>query len=61
MKNKAQNIELEGVSWNDYPDFCDAYISYAEHENGEPFTDVELDTLNEDGLFVHQQAMDELF
>ncbi len=32
--NKPLNYELDGIDTKDYPDFVDAYISYAEHENG---------------------------
>lgn len=31
---KITNYELEDVYTWDYPDFCDAFISYAEDENG---------------------------
>ena len=36
---KITDYEIEDVySW-DYPDFCDAYISYAEDENGKEMTE----------------------
>jgi hypothetical protein len=54
---KAYNVEVEDVDPKDYPDFCDAYISYAEHEDGTPFTDEELIKLNEDGDLVWEAAM----
>ena len=44
---QVTNIELDGVAIGDYPDFCDAYIMYAEHSNGVPLTDEQLDILNE--------------
>jgi hypothetical protein len=31
--NKVHDIEIDGVDTNDYPDFCDAYISSATIEN----------------------------
>jgi len=34
-------IQMDGVHKWDYPDLCDAFISYAER-NGVPLTDVEL-------------------
>ena len=52
--NRA-SLEVENVDPRDYPDFCDAYFSYAEYADGTPLTDDELvelgdvaaDTLNE--------------
>jgi hypothetical protein len=41
-------IEIDGIDMSDYPDFCDAYISYAEYIDGEPLTDIELAKLTED-------------
>ena len=39
MKNTWKDIdkgtiELDGIDTRDYPDFCDAFISYAEYEDG---------------------------
>lgn len=40
--------ELDGVDFNDYPDFCDAYVSSARWEDtGELLTDNEIDALND--------------
>ena len=39
----VKNFEVEDVHAWDYPDFCDAYISYAEWEDGTPLTDEELE------------------
>jgi len=44
---KPHNVELEGIETSDYPDFCNAFVKYAEHINGEVFTDQELDYFNE--------------
>ena len=39
---KLTDYEIEDVySW-DYPDFCDAYISYAEDENGNEMTEQQI-------------------
>ena len=57
---KAANIELEGIDGGDYPDFCDAFIAYAEHEDGTPFTEAELEVLNMDADFVHGQVFEQL-
>jgi hypothetical protein len=45
--NEVTNIELGGVDMNDYPDFCDAYVEYAEKLDGTPLTDVELEAFSE--------------
>lgn len=38
-----KSIEIEGVNTCDYPDFVDAYISYACWLDGTELTDDELD------------------
>ena len=57
---KIDNVEIEGIDWTDYPKFCDAYICSADYD-GEPMTDDQLDELNEDAEFVHQQVEKHLF
>lgn len=44
--NKIDSIEVEGIDTRDYPDFCDAFISYAEID-GRELTDEELDYIND--------------
>jgi hypothetical protein len=41
-------IEIDGIDMRDYPDFCDAYISYAEYTDGTPLTDEELARMTEE-------------
>ena len=41
-------IELDGVDPKDYPDFSDAYISYAEYVDGTPLTDQEIEQLEKE-------------
>jgi len=41
------NLEIDGVDSSDYPDFCDAYISYACYVDGTPLSDDEMNQLNE--------------
>ena len=36
-------VELDGIDRRDYPDFCDAYISYAEFSDGTPLDDDQLE------------------
>lgn len=43
---KIENVTFEGVDYNDYPDFVDAFVSYAEYD-GEIMTDDQLDELND--------------
>jgi len=43
--NKLENIEVDGIDTRDYPDFVDAFISYAEMD-GVELTDEQLDELN---------------
>lgn len=46
MKNvNMGSVEMECVDLQDYPDFCDAYISFAEYEDGEILSDAELEDL----------------
>jgi hypothetical protein len=50
------NIEVEDIDMKDYPDFCDAYIAYAEDSDGIPLTEQELDVVNEDSSYVYEQV-----
>lgn len=54
------NIKFEDIDHSDYPDFCDAFISYAE-KDGIPMTEEEIDKLNEDREFVNEKLMEYLF
>ena len=56
-----KSIELDGIDTNDYPDFCDAFISYAEYENGELLDDDALDVLNDDSSLVYDLVIERLF
>lgn len=67
IKGKAVNkmtVEIDGVDYRDYPDFCDAHFSYAEFEDGTVLTDNELTELNDcygevvsDMAFGHVNSM----
>ena len=39
---KITDYQIEGIDPKDYPDFCDAYLSYAEDENGNELNEEEL-------------------
>jgi len=58
--NKIDNVELDGINPKDYPDFCDAFVVYADYD-GVPMTDEQLDKINEDGDFIHDKVIAELF
>lgn len=58
--SQIDNIELDGIDHRDYPDFCNAYISYAEYK-GKPMTDKQLDRLNDDRDFVYEQVINKIF
>ena len=49
---KVVNVEVDGVDPRDYPEFCDAYFSYAEYEDGTELTAGELDKLTEENYDV---------
>jgi hypothetical protein len=53
--NELKNIGLDGVNPKDYPDFVDAFVDYAEHANGTPLTETELDYLNDNYPEVAQE------
>ena len=62
--SKVHDIEFGGVDTNDYPDFCDAYISSATIENEDgtfrDATDEEIEMLNDDTTFVYDTLLDQL-
>tara|TARA_R110000868_G_scaffold119343_1_gene316147 strand:- start:118 stop:1140 length:1023 start_codon:yes stop_codon:yes gene_type:complete len=61
-KVDTNSIEIDGVDPSDRPDFADAYISYAEYEDGTPLTDGELEELtSEMPDLVNQLANDSLY
>lgn len=45
--------EIENIDWCDYPDFCDAYVAYAEIDD-KPATEEQLDLINEDTDLVYE-------
>jgi hypothetical protein len=56
------SIEIDGIDTQDYPDFCDAYISYAQFDDSVELNDKELEILQEK-LYedMNQMVMDILF
>jgi len=57
---KIENVEVDGIDTNDYPDFCDAFIASADYD-GKPMTYEQLDELNEDADFVHECVLNQLY
>tara|TARA_B100000767_G_scaffold148089_1_gene139499 strand:+ start:570 stop:761 length:192 start_codon:yes stop_codon:yes gene_type:complete len=58
--NYVDCIELDGIDTADYPDFCDAFISYAEYK-GKEMTDEQLEQLNDADGFIYDCVMNHLF
>jgi len=60
--SKVHCIQFEGIDYKDCPDFCDVFISYAEHD-GIPMTENELDWLNdyENNDWKYEQLMNHLY
>ena len=55
------SFEVDGIDYNDHPDYVDAYISAAKFEDGEKLSDVELDQLNDKHTdVVYDAVMDYL-
>ena len=54
------NIEVDGIDFKDYPDFCDAFIASADY-NGKPMTDEQLDELNGDSEFLYECVQNHIF
>lgn len=58
--SKIDNIEVDGIDYADYPDFCDAYIASADYD-GREMTDEELNLLNDDSDFVYSAVENYLY
>lgn len=61
-EREAIDVELSDVDPSDYPDFCDAYISYAVwSDTGEKLTENELEELNNENSDVINQLAFEYY
>ena len=58
--SKLDNVVISGVDFEDFPDFCDAYVESADYD-GVPMTELELDELSQDGEFIHETLIKQLF
>ena len=54
------NVSVDGIDHNDYPDFSDAFIESADYD-GKPMTEEMLDVLNEDSDYVHDMVWYHMF
>lgn len=41
------SIEIDGIDMRDYPDFCDAFVSFARWDDGQEMTDEEIEEFSE--------------
>ena len=57
---KITNVIVEGVDFTDLPDLVDSFIVSADLD-GVEMTDKQLDLLNENYDFVHEQALNSLY
>lgn len=56
------SIEIDGIEPRDYPDFCDAFIFYAEFANGVELTSYELEQLEKQNpMLVNELAHESCF
>ena len=58
------DVDVDGIDYADYPDFCDAYIESAiVLDNGvwRDATEDELDILSDDREFVYEQVQNYLY
>ena len=54
-----KNVEFDQIDHSDYPDFSDAYICYAEHEDGTPLTEDELEAISSE--LTHELLWNHLY
>jgi hypothetical protein len=47
-----RSIEIDGIDMEDFPDFSDAYITYAEYEDGTPLSEDELMALEDENYGI---------
>jgi len=57
-KVDSTSVEVEDIDTTDAPDFSDAYISYAEFEDGTPLTEEELEQL---GYYTYEFVEDIIY
>jgi hypothetical protein len=60
LKQNVYDLEFDGIDHNDYPDFCDAYITTAKIDDRELDQD-EVDIINNDRDFVYEKLILHLY
>jgi hypothetical protein len=58
--SKISNIQFENIDYSDAPDFCDCYIISADYGFREA-TEAELEEINENRDFVHEELLNYLY
>jgi hypothetical protein len=58
--SQIADVVVASIDLSDYPDFCDAYVESATYQ-GRDMTEEELEVLNEDGEFVYNHAVEQVF
>jgi hypothetical protein len=58
-KSKIDNVELDGINHKDAPDYVDAFIYSADYD-GVKMTEAQLDEINDDSEYVHEQVIKQL-
>ena len=57
----VDNVEIDGIDYSDYPDFCDAFVSNADYK-GEPMSDEMVEYINENYPdYVYEQVINKIF
>lgn len=59
-KLNYSSVEIEGIDMRDYPDFCDAFMVYAEYEDGTVLNEQEMEDLENDGVvneLIHDRQL----
>ena len=59
--SKVEDIEFEGINHDDYPDYCDAFVTSATYK-GRDLTEEELEWVgDEHSDWVYEKLMDYLY
>ena len=58
--SKIKIVSIEGISHEDYPKYCDAFISEATYD-GKPMNESELEELNDNSEFLAKAIHDYLY
>lgn len=56
-----KSLEIDGIDYNDAPDFVDAYFSDGYYTDGTPLSDADLEELSGDYDLVHKYVMNHLY